>query len=63
MTVDGEPAGFTKTDGGHELRITPAQPLAAGTEHAVVVSYADQPARYSYAGENNWLADGARSSP
>ena len=56
VTVDGVEAGFAKTDGGHELRITPAEPLAAGTEHAVVVTYADRPAKYSYAGENNWLA-------
>ena len=56
VLVDGEPAGFTKTDGGHELRITPAEPLVAGTEHTVVVSYDDRPGRHSYAGENNWLA-------
>ena len=56
VTVDGERAGYARTDGGHELRITPVEPLAAGTEHAVVVSYSDHPASYSYAGENNWLA-------
>ena len=43
VTVDGEPGGFDKTDGGHELRITPAEPLAAGTRHTVVVTYADHP--------------------
>ncbi len=51
-------ADFAKTDGGHELRITPAEPLLAGTDHAVVVSYADHPATHSYAGEMNWLATG-----
>ena len=56
VTVDGEKARFDKTDGGHELRITPAQPLAAGSKHTVVVAYDDHPARYSYAGERNWLA-------
>jgi len=56
VTVDGAAADFAKTDGGHELRITPAEPLLAGTEHAVVVSYADHPARHSYAGEMNWLS-------
>ena len=56
VTVDGVPADFARTDGGHELRITPARPLAAGSEHAVVVTYADLPARRSYAGERNWLA-------
>ncbi len=57
VTVDGAKADFDKTDGGHELRITPAQPLTAGSEHTVVVTYADRPARYSYAGDNNWLAN------
>jgi aminopeptidase N len=56
VKVDGEKARFAKTDGGHELRITPAQALAAGSKHSVVVTYADHPARYSYAGEGNWLA-------
>ncbi len=57
VTVDGAKAGFARSDGGHELRITPAQPLAAGSRHTVVVSYADHPAKYSYAGEKNWLAN------
>jgi aminopeptidase N len=56
VTVDGEKARFAKTDGGHELRITPDRPLAAGSRHTVVVSYADRPARHAYAGERNWLA-------
>ncbi|WP_299924253.1 M1 family metallopeptidase [uncultured Nocardioides sp.] len=56
VTVDGEKARFAKTDGGHELRITPDRPLAAGSRHTVVVSYDDRPARHSYAGERNWLA-------
>lgn len=56
VTVDGAPAAFTRTDGGHELRITPAQPLAAGSEHTVAVAYADRPGKYAYAGERNWLA-------
>jgi aminopeptidase N len=56
VTVDGEKAAFAKTDGGHELRITPSAPLAAGSKHSVVVHYDDHPAKYSYAGEKNWLA-------
>src|SRR5688572_9849149 len=56
VTVDGEKARFAKTDGGHELRITPARPLVAGSRHTVVVTYDDRPARHSYAGERNWLA-------
>ncbi|WP_374456494.1 M1 family metallopeptidase [Nocardioides sp.] len=57
VTVDGEKAAFTRSDGGHELRITPAAPLTAGSRHAVVVTYADKPGKYAYAGERNWLAD------
>lgn len=56
VTVDGAPASFTRLD-GHELRITPAQPLAAGSAHAVTVTYRDTPGSYAYAGERNWLAD------
>ncbi len=56
VTVDGVRADHASTDGGHELRITPAEPLAAGSEHTVVVTYDDHPGKYSYAGENNWLA-------
>ena len=56
VTVDGARASFTRTDGGHELRITPPAPFAAGSEHTVVVTYDDQPGRYAYAGERNWLA-------
>lgn len=56
VSVDGVEAGFARTDGGHELRITPAAPLAAGSQHTVVVAYADRPGRYAYAGERNWLA-------
>src|SRR5829696_6791330 len=57
VKVDGARAAFARTDGGHELRITPDQPLAAGSKHTVVVSYADHPARHGYAGGRNWLAD------
>ena len=56
VTVDGTRAAHATSDGGHELRITPATPLAAGTEHTVVVTYDDHPASYAYAGDNNWLA-------
>jgi aminopeptidase N len=56
VTVDGTQAAFARSGGGHELRITPARPLAAGSEHTVVVSYADRPSRYAYAGERSWLA-------
>ena len=56
VTVDGTRAAHARADGGHELRITPKAPLAAGSLHTVVVTYDDHPASYAYAGENNWLA-------
>jgi aminopeptidase N len=56
VTVDGVPATHARTEGGHELRITPAVPLAAGTKHSVVVTYDDHPASYAYGGDSNWLA-------
>ena len=56
VTVDGTEAAFDRTDEGHELRITPVSPLAAGSRHTVVVTYADHPGKYAYAGERNWLA-------
>lgn len=56
VTVDGEPARHARR-AGHELRITPDEPLAAGSRHTVVVRYAGRPGRLGYAGERNWLAD------
>jgi aminopeptidase N len=56
VTVDGAVAGFARTDGGHELRITPPTPMTAGSKHVVAVTYAGKPASYGYAGERNWLA-------
>ncbi len=57
VSVDGAKARFTKSDGGHELRITPATALSSGTSHKAVVTYAGSPAKLGYAGERNWLAD------
>ena len=56
VTVDGARAAFARADGGHELRITPAAPLAAGSAHTVVVTYDDHPAERAYVGQRNWLA-------
>lgn len=56
VTVDGRRARYDRR-AGHELRITPERPLAAGTRHTVVVRYAGRPGRLAYAGERNWLAD------
>ena len=57
VTVDGVRAEHRRSGRGHELRIVPATPLATGATATVVVTYADRPARYRYAGERNWLAD------
>lgn len=57
VVVDGERARHAKSGNGHELRITPKRPLALGTRHKVVVTYAGRPGRYRYAGERNWLAN------
>ena len=54
VTVDGVRADVDHD--GHELRITPAAVLPAGSRHTVVVSYAGRPRRERYAGERNWLA-------
>ncbi len=58
VSIDGEPAAFSRPD-PHELRITPATPLARGTSVEVRVAYGGRPAEYEYAGESNWLADDA----
>ncbi len=57
VTIDGTPASFDRPQ-AHELRITPATPLAAGAAVQVRVSYAGRPDDYAYAGESNWLANG-----
>jgi aminopeptidase N len=56
VTVAGQRATFGKPD-QHELQITPATPIASGSDVVVKVWYAGHPGRFSYAGENNWLAD------
>ncbi len=56
VTVDGKRADHARPD-KHELRITPDAPLAAGSTHRVVVSYAGNPDGKRYAGERNWLAN------
>ena len=56
VRVDGRRADFRQV-GDHELRITPASPLAAGTQFRVSVAYAGRPAVERSEGESNWLAD------
>jgi len=53
--VDGVAAKVDQTR--HELTITPATALTAGSSHTVTVKYAGRPATRRYAGEANWLAD------
>ena len=53
--VDGVAAKVDQTR--HELTITPATALAAGSRHTVTVKYAGRPGTKRYAGEANWLAD------
>ena len=45
----------------HELRIQPAQPIAAGTTVRVRVAYAGHPGRQSWGGESNWVATGTEA--
>ena len=56
VRVDGKRARFHKPS-RHELRIVPATPVATGATMRVKVVYAGRPARASYLGERNWLAD------
>ena len=57
VRVDGTRASFDKGP-QHELRITPATPVAAGQVVTVEVRYAGRPANLEYRGERNWLSDG-----
>ena len=56
VRVDGEPASFARPN-AHELRITPAAPIADGETFRVRVAYSGRPGRISWDGERNWLAD------
>ncbi len=56
VTVDGRKARFKRSK-GHELTVKLPEAAAAGSPLKVVVKYADQPGRYKYAGERNWLSN------
>jgi aminopeptidase N len=56
VKVGGAQAEFERRN-RHELRITPAVPVAAGRLVTVKVRYAGRPADASYLGQRNWLAD------
>lgn len=55
VKVDGVAAEVDQTR--HELAITPATPLIAGSSHTVTVKYAGRPGTRRYAGEENWLSN------
>lgn len=55
--VDGRVARTTRST-DHEVRVTLPRAVASGTIFRVELTYRGQPARYDYAGEANWLADG-----
>jgi len=57
VTVDGRPATHRLVR-GHELVISPAEPIRSGQVVEVVVRYAGLPEHAGYLGEHNWLADG-----
>ncbi len=56
VSVGGTKAKFRK-DGKHELVITPATPLKAGRTVKVVVRHTGVPAKLSYRGKKNFVAD------
>ena len=55
VTVDGVTAGVARPH-PHELRITPATPIADGARFRVEVVYAGAPGSLRYAGERSWAA-------
>ena len=57
VEVDGVDAAFARPD-GHELQITPAEPITAGQEFRVRVDYSGRPGHIAWDGERNWLANG-----
>jgi aminopeptidase N len=56
VSIDGTAVSFARPD-AHELRITPAATIAAGTRFTVDVSYDGFPGRLCWQGECDWLAD------
>ncbi|WKN49944.1 M1 family metallopeptidase [Nocardioides sp. Arc9.136] len=56
VRVGGRPARWSRPD-RHELRVTPARPVARGDVVTVLVRYAGHPGRIGWRGERSWLAD------
>jgi aminopeptidase N len=57
VTVDGAPAQVQK-EGFQDLRITPQQPIASGTDFEVAISYAGQPGSVRRDGRTSWQTKG-----
>jgi aminopeptidase N len=58
VTVDGVRARFTRPN-AHELQVTPARPVPAGSTFRVRVDYHGVPARTGWKGERPWLGNAA----
>jgi len=56
VSVDGVRARFAKTT-RHELVVTPAEPIAAGSVFWVRVDYHGDPSTIAWGGERTWSAD------
>jgi len=56
VRVGGEAAEFSRP-GRHELRVTPARGIPAGTTFTVTVRYGGFPGRVRWNGQSNWLVD------
>ncbi len=56
VTVDGTDAAFAQPR-SHELVVTPATPVAAGSSFTVRVRYHGRPASVRYGGERPWLSE------
>ena len=56
VLVDGVPAAFTRPD-RHEVRVVPAEPIAAGRRFRVRVDYHGRPGPTAYGGERPWVGN------
>jgi aminopeptidase N len=57
VTVDGQPATFSKS-GFSDVRVTPAQPIAAGAEFEVAVTYSGKPGQIKQGKISGWWTSG-----
>ena len=56
VLVDGVPASVTRPD-RHEVRVVPAEPIAAGRRFRVRVDYHGRPGPAAYGGERPWVGN------